>query len=117
MSAIMKKTKQARRIEMSELNITTSNFKSEVLESDLPVLVDFWASWCAPCRMMSSVIEELAKDYAGRVKVCKVNVDQEPSLAQQYKISGIPTVMVFESGEVKQVSVGYRPKKDIEKLA
>ena len=74
---------------MSELNITTSNFKSEVLESDLPVLVDFWASWCAPCRMMSPVIEELAKDYAGRVKVCKVNVDQEPSLAQQYKISGI----------------------------
>ena len=65
---------------MSELNITTSNFKSEVLESDLPVLVDFWASWCAPCRMMSPVIEELAKDYAGRVKVCKVNVDQEPSL-------------------------------------
>ena len=66
---------------MSELNITTSNFKSEVLESDLPVLVDFWASWCAPCRMMSPVIEELAKDYAGRVKVCKVNVDQEPSLS------------------------------------
>ena len=101
---------------MSELNITTSNFKSEVLESDLPVLVDFWASWCAPCRMMSPVIEELAKDYAGRVKVCKVNVDQEPSLAQQYKISGIPTVMVFESGKLKQVSVGSRPKKDIENL-
>ena len=101
---------------MSELNITTSNFKSEVLESDLPVLVDFWASWCAPCRMMSPVIEELAKDYAGRVKVCKVNVDQEPSLAQQCKISGIPTVMVFESGKLKQVSVGYKPKKDIDNL-
>lgn len=101
---------------MTELNITTSDFRSEVLESDIPVLVDFWASWCAPCRMMSPIIEELAQEYAGRVKVCKVNVDQEPSLAQQYKVSGIPTVMVFEKGKIKQVSVGYRPKSDIESL-
>ena len=100
---------------MAALNLTIDNFDQEVLNSDKPVLIDFWAPWCGPCQMVLPIIAELAEELTD-VKVCKVNVDQEPSLAQQYKISGIPTVMVFESGKLKQVSVGYKPKKDIENL-
>ena len=100
---------------MAALNLTIDNFDQEVLNSDKPVLIDFWAPWCGPCQMVLPIVAELAEELTD-VKVCKVNVDQEPSLAQQYKISGIPTVMVFESGKLKQVSVGYKPKKDIENL-
>ena len=101
---------------MAELNITTSNFKNEVLESPIPVLVDFWATWCEPCRMMSPVIEELAAEYQGKVKVCKVNVDQEPALASHFQITSIPTVMLFDKGTVKQVSIGYKPKSALETM-
>ena len=101
---------------MAELTITEQNFEQEVLLAKQPVLVDFWATWCGPCRMLAPVIEEIANEYAGRVKVGKVNVDEERELALQFGVSSIPTVMVFENGEVKETSVGYRPKEEIEAL-
>lgn len=101
---------------MAELNITTNDFRKEVLESPIPVLVDFWATWCGPCRMMSPVIEELAAEYKGKVKVCKVNVDQEPALAAHYQITSIPAVMLFDKGNIKQVSIGFKPKAALETM-
>ena len=101
---------------MAELTITQQNFEQEVLLAKEPVLVDFWATWCGPCRMLAPVIEEIANEYAGKVKVGKVNVDDERELALEYGVSSVPTVMVFQNGEVKQTSVGYRPKEEIEQL-
>ena len=101
---------------MAELTITQQNFEQEVLLAKEPVLVDFWATWCGPCRMLAPVIEEIANEHAGKVKVGKVNVDDERELALEYGVSSIPTVMVFQNGEVKQTSVGYRPKEEIEQL-
>ena len=101
---------------MAELTLTGQNFKQEVLLAKEPVLVDFWATWCGPCRMLAPVIEEIANEYAGKVKVGKVNVDDERELALEYGVSSIPTVMVFQNGEVKETSVGYRPKEEIEQL-
>ena len=101
---------------MAELTITQQNFEQEVLLAKEPVLVDFWATWCGPCRMLAPVIEEIANEYAGKVKVGKVNVDDERELALEYGVSSIPTVMVFQTGEVKETSVGYRPKEEIEQL-
>ena len=101
---------------MAELTITQQNFEQEVLLAKEPVLVDFWATWCGPCRMLAPVFEEIANEYAGKVKVGKVNVDDERELALEYGVSSIPTVMVFQNGEVKQTSVGYRPKEEIEQL-
>ena len=101
---------------MAELTITQQNFEQEVLLAKEPVLVDFWATWCGPCRMLAPVIEEIANEYAGKVKVGKVNVDDERELALEYGVSSIPTVMVFQNGEVKETSVGYRPKEVIEQL-
>ena len=93
--------------------ITNNNFEAEVLKSDIPVLVDFWASWCGPCKMLSPIIEEIEKEYAGKVKVGKVNVDEEPELAQQFQVASIPTVLLFRNGQVANTSIGYRPKEDI----
>ena len=101
---------------MAELTITQQNFEQEVLLAKEPVLVDFWATWCGPCRMLAPVIEEIANEYAGKVKVGKVNVDDERELALEYGVSSIPTVMVFQNGEVKETSVGSRPKEEIEQL-
>ncbi len=101
---------------MEELTITGQNFEQEVLLAKEPVLVDFWATWCGPCRMLAPVIEEIANEYAGKVKVGKVNVDDERELALEYGVSSIPTVMVFQNGEIKATSVGYRPKEEIEQL-
>ena len=101
---------------MAELTLTGQNFEQEVLLAKELVLVDFWATWCGPCRMLAPVIEEIANEYAGKVKVGKVNVDDERELALEYGVSSIPTVMVFQNGEIKATSVGYRPKEEIEQL-
>ena len=98
---------------MAEITLTSANFESEVLKSDLPVLVDFWASWCGPCKMLSPIIAEIAEEYDGKVKVGKVNVDDEPALANMFGIESIPTVMVFKEGKITGTSLGYRPKEQI----
>ncbi len=95
---------------MAELNITKDNFTAEVLESDIPVLVDFWATWCGPCMMLAPTIEELASELEGKAKICKVNVDEEAELANMFRIQSIPTVMIFKNGEVSDMLVGLRPK-------
>ena len=101
---------------MAEIKLTDQNFEQEVSRADLPVLVDFWASWCGPCRMLAPVIAEIAEEYAGKVKVGKVNVDEQPNLANRYGIASIPTVMLFKNGEVVNTSLGYRPKNDLETM-
>ena len=98
---------------MAEITLIEVNFENEVLKSDKPVLVDFWASWCGPCRMLSPVISELAEEYEGRVKVGKVNVDEEPELASKFDVMSIPTLLVFEDGELVNRAVGARPKEMI----
>ena len=98
---------------MAEIIITAQNFEQEVLQSDKPVLVDFWASWCGPCRMLAPVIEEIAQEYAEVIKVGKVNVDEEPELAGKYSISSIPTVILFENGKAEKTSLGFVPKQEI----
>ena len=96
---------------MKEITITKSNFESEVLNSPIPVVVDFWATWCGPCRMIAPVIEELAEEYDGKVKVGKVNVDDEPELASQFKIVSIPTIVVVNDGKISAKAVGYMTKE------
>ena len=98
---------------MAEITLTSANFETEVLKSDIPVLVDFWASWCGPCRMLGPVIAEIAEEYEGKVKVGKVNVDDEPALANMFGIESIPTVMVFKGGQLVNTALGYRPKEQI----
>lgn len=98
---------------MSELNINKNNFEQEVLHSDKPVLIDFWASWCGPCRMLSPVISEIAQEYGDKVKVCKVNVDEEEELAAAFRVSSIPMLVVMKDGKVVNSSVGVRPKAQI----
>ena len=101
---------------MAEIQLNEQNFEQEVSRADLPVLVDFWASWCGPCRVLAPVIAEIAEEYAGKVKVGKVNVDEQPNLANRYGIASIPTVMLFKNGEVVNTSLGYRPKNDLETM-
>ncbi len=92
------------------IELTSENFETEVLKSVTPVIVDFWAEWCGPCRMMAPVIEEIA-DERSDIKVCKLNVDDEPELANRYEVSAIPTVLCFKDGEVAASSIGYKPKE------
>ncbi|MEA4825106.1 thioredoxin [Clostridium sp. JNZ J1-5] len=89
-----------------------SNFIQEVINSESAVLVDFWAPWCGPCRMLGPVIEEIAEDMGDKVKFFKINVDENPEIAQKYRIASIPNVMVFKNGEVVENMVGFRPKQD-----
>lgn len=95
---------------MSALTITDSSFDQEVLKSDIPVVIDFWAAWCQPCRMVSPVIDELAKEYEGKVKVGKVNVDENNQIASQYGVMSIPSVMVFKNGAPSKTLVGVQSK-------
>ena len=92
------------------------NFDEKVLESDLPVLIDFWAEWCGPCRMVAPVVEELSKNYQGKAVVGKVNVDEERSLAQKYRVFSIPTLFIFKDGQVVDQLVGARPYEDIARV-
>jgi thioredoxin 1 len=97
------------------LEVTDASFDSEVLKADVPVLVDFWAEWCGPCRMLAPTVEALAREYAGKVKVAKVNVDENIATASRYGIQGIPTLLLFKSGEVREQLVGMLPKPVVEK--
>ena len=101
---------------MAEITLNKDNFTSEVLESDKPVLVDFWAEWCGPCRMLTPVVAEIAEDFSGSVKVGKVNVADEPELAQKYRVEFIPTLIVFRNGKPESTSTGYVPKEKIEEM-
>jgi len=98
------------------IEFTDDNFDTEVLKSNLPVLVDFWAEWCGPCKMIAPIVEEIAGDYAGKVKVGKVNVDFNNQVAMQYGIRGIPALLVFKGGAVANQIVGAVPKNDITKI-
>ena len=98
---------------MSEINVTNATFEEEVLKSELPVMVDFWAPWCGPCKMLGPVVAEIAEEQAGKLKVCKVNVDEEGELARRFKVSSIPTVMVFKNGEMTNKNLGYCQKDDL----
>ena len=92
------------------LHVTDKNFSNEVLNADIPVLVDFWATWCAPCRSISPIVEDLAKDFLGKVKVAKLNVDENPGTPGQYGVRGIPTLILFKGGKVVDQIVGAVPK-------
>lgn len=95
------------------LEVNERNFEKEVLQSSVPVMVDFWAAWCGPCRSMSPVVEQVADEFAGRVKVAKLNVDENQSLTQRYGIKGIPTLLFFQNGKVVAQEVGYTPKDSV----
>ena len=101
---------------MAEIKITSENFEAEVLGSEIPVLVDFWATWCGPCRMIAPALEEIAREQEGKIKVGKVNVDEEMALASRFKIVSIPTLMVFKNGELVNKALGAMPKEQIEAL-
>ncbi|MCQ2565617.1 MAG: thioredoxin [Clostridia bacterium] len=101
---------------MAELIITNDNFEEEVVKSDRPVLLDFWAAWCGPCKMLSPVIAQLAEKYEGKVKVGKINVDQEIELAAAFHVSSIPMIVVMKNGMVTAKSVGYMPIDKVEAL-
>ena len=96
------------------LNITKSNFEKEVIFSEIPVVLDFWAMWCGPCKMLSPVLDELAAEYSDRARFCKVNVEDEPELSARFGIASIPTLIFFKNGEILKKTVGYREKDELE---
>jgi thioredoxin 1 len=100
----------------NEITLTKANFEAEVLKSGVPVLVDFWAKWCMPCKMIAPALSELGEELAGKLKIGKVNVDEEGDLAVQYGIESIPALFVFNKGEIVEQRIGNAPKTEIEKL-
>ncbi|MCB1532677.1 MAG: thioredoxin [Alphaproteobacteria bacterium] len=99
---------------MSSVAVTDSEFESEVLKSELPVVVDFWAEWCGPCKTLSPVVDELANDLKDKVKVVKINIDEAPETPTKYGVRGIPTLMIFKNGEIVDTRVGGMPKSQLE---
>lgn len=98
------------------ITLTDSNFQEEVLQATEPVLVDFWAAWCGPCKMIGPVVEELANDFVGKAKIAKLNVDEQGKLAQQYGVMSIPTLVLFKDGQEAGRVVGFRPKAELAKF-
>jgi thioredoxin 1 len=101
---------------MAVITLTEANWNEEVINSDVPVLVDFWAPWCGPCRIIAPIIEELAGEFEGRIKVGKLNTDENPNIAMQYGIRAIPTVMLFKDGEVVDTRIGVQPKDALRQM-
>lgn len=101
---------------MAELKITAANFENEVLHSDKPILLDFYADWCGPCKMLSPILHELAEEKSGALKVGKVNVDEQPDLAAEFGVMSIPTLLLFENGKLVRQAVGARPKSGVLEL-
>jgi thioredoxin 1 len=98
------------------LHVTDGNFEPEILKSDIPVMVDFWAPWCGPCHIISPILEELAKEYGGKVKLAKMNVDENPATPSRYGIRGIPTVILFKDGQIFDQIIGAVPKSKVEDM-
>ena len=98
---------------MPTVTTTDNDFTTEVLESDLPVVVDFWAEWCGPCKVIGPALEEISDEMAGKVKIVKVNIDENPQTPQQYGVRGIPTLLIFQNGEVKAEKIGALPKSKL----
>jgi thioredoxin 1 len=110
--------KKWRRLKLSEkvIHVSDDSFQEIVLNSDKPVLVDFWASWCGPCLALTPVIDDLAEEYSDKIKICKLNVDENQKTAMQYGIKGIPTILIFKNGKVAEQSVGLVPKEQLKEL-
>ena len=101
---------------MAVLKITSENFEQEVLKAAQPVVIDFWASWCGPCKMFSPIVDEFAQENVGKVKVGKINIDEQPDLAAQFRVMSIPTAMLFVNGQPTQTLVGVQPKARLEAM-
>ncbi len=101
---------------MAVVKITADNFEEEVINSKIPVLIDFWATWCGPCQMQGPVVDEAADEFAGKLKVGKINVDEEGSLAQKYSVMSIPTLILFENGEIIKKEMGYHSLEEIKTM-
>ncbi|MBD3245549.1 MAG: thioredoxin [Candidatus Omnitrophica bacterium] len=99
-----------------EVNLTTQNFDQEVMQSDVPVLVDFWAPWCGPCQMVAPAVESIASSFEGKLKVGKLNVDEAPEIATQYTVMSIPTLLLFKDGKIMEKKIGATSKEDLEKF-
>ena len=101
---------------MAEIIITDENFEKEVLQSDIPVLMDFWAGWCGPCKMLAPIIAQIAQEQEGKIKVCKADVDECMDIAGEYGVASIPTVILFKDGKEAERSVGFKPKEALEEM-
>lgn len=97
----------------SVVEVTDASFEDEVLKSDIPVLIDFWAEWCGPCKVLSPIIDEVSKDYEGRIKFAKLNIDENPNNTQKFGIRGIPTLIIFKNGDKEETSVGVLSKSEL----